>query len=200
MPRIATAPLLAGILIALAACASRPEPVERLNSPNGEPLNGGALGEPACPDALARWLARVDGNGDRRLDRDEARADARAQFARMDLDHNGVIVSSELEAFRADFPLRRTEVIRLPPREDRTRTAANRRGPPGAGEAQEDATASGRSGLADPVMSADRNLDFRVTEAEFLAAVAATFSRLDEDRDGTLAADEVERLCEDLRR
>jgi hypothetical protein len=47
----------------------------------------------------------------------------------------------------------------------------------------------------DPVMSADVNLDNRVTLEEFQAQAARTFASLDRNRDGRLSKDEVEASC-----
>ncbi len=52
----------------------------------------------------------------------------------------------------------------------------------------------------DPVMSADVNLDNRVTQEEFQAQAARTFASLDRNRDGHLSRDEVAATCAPVRR
>src|SRR5947207_754054 len=53
---------------------------------------------------------------------------------------------------------------------------------------------------ADPVMSADTNLDFRVSLAEFLAQARRVYARLDAGADGRLTRmAAVERACGDDR-
>ena len=44
-------------------------------------------------------------------------------------------------------------------------------------------------------MSADTNLDFKVSLAEFLDQAAGLFDRLDMDHDGVLALAEVNQSC-----
>lgn len=72
-------------------------------SPNGEPLSGGPLGQPSCKLALEYWLDRADADHDGRLDRNEFLADARAQFARQDLDHLGYLTTDVLERYREPY-------------------------------------------------------------------------------------------------
>ena len=72
-------------------------------SPNGEPLNGGPLGQPSCELAMNYWFDRAEANHDGRLDRAEFLADARAQFAKMDLDGHGTFTSEEINRYRQPF-------------------------------------------------------------------------------------------------
>ena len=102
------APVLVAALLLLAGCSrfggrDRPEDTGPIYSPNGEPLNGGALGHPSCAAAMAQWFDRVDANHDGAIDRAEFLADAARQFAAMDLDHDGVITPSELAQYRLPF-------------------------------------------------------------------------------------------------
>lgn len=153
-------PLLALAIVAaigLTACSSRQRPPRdggsgvkdtRLTpalmfSPNGEPLNGGALGQPSCSLAMNYWFNRTDANRDGRLDREEFLADARAQFAKMDVNHQGTLTNDALSRYRQPFRqgTRSTEVI-------------------------------------DPVMTADKNLNFIVTPEEFEQHAAAVFTQM----------------------
>lgn len=109
--------LVVAALAALGACAgpSRHGPGDRpgereaftaapqIYSPNGEPLSGGALGQPSCQLATEYWFDRADSNHDGRLDQGEFMADSRAQFARMDLDHLGALTADVLERTREPF-------------------------------------------------------------------------------------------------
>jgi hypothetical protein len=170
----------------------KPRPPEVAVSPNGEPLSGGPLGKLACADAAAQWFGRVDANHDGSIDKGEFMADLRAQFARMDLDHDGFITPDELAAYRAPY-LYRSEG-RTPPAggeakptpEGDTENAPHHR-QRGAGPSH-----ALPSGLADPVMSADRNLDFKVSLDEFVAQGAEVFARLDKDKDGRISRAEAE--------
>ncbi len=161
-------PLAAALLLAagLSACAHHgrhrhPSPPPLFYSPNGEPLNGGPLDHPSCETAMAGWFGRVDANHDGRIDRNEFLADARAQFARMDVEHFGYLTSEELDRYRAPY-------------------RKGTRMPPGGGR--------------DPVMSADADLDFKVTPEEFMAQASETFNRL-AGSDGTIGRDTLPSLC-----
>jgi hypothetical protein len=111
---------MAAVIVALASCAGpggrgradRDGPsggrmaqmaAPILYSPNGEPLSGGPLGQPSCKLAMEYWLDRADSNHDGRLDRNEFLADARAQFARQDLDHLGYLTTDVLERYRESY-------------------------------------------------------------------------------------------------
>ncbi|MFD2234421.1 hypothetical protein [Phaeospirillum tilakii] len=203
MPGLAMAALFG---LALAGCGTAPADgggPERgrpgaapVFSPNAEPLTGGPLGPAgACPAVLADWGRRVGARHDGTLSRAEFLADAEAQFARMDLDHDGFITADELSEYREPFRPRPPEDKPVPP------PGAERGGPPGGGRGgpfggppgapRHHATASS----ADPVMSADTNLDFKVSRDEFLRQAEHQFETLDRDHDGRLDAAELARAC-----
>ena len=148
-------------------------PYEVRFSPNGEPMNGGPRGYPPCDEALGRWFANADLNHDGRLRRDEYLADARRQFAIMDLDRNGEVTPAELGQYRAPYA--------TPPANVDTRMM----GP------------TIRATFPDPVMSADTGLRFRVGLDAFLASGARRFADLSGGPDGTLTRAVVGRLCEE---
>lgn len=193
----------------MAACAGGPPPhppapPPMVTSPTGEPLSGGALGSPSCREALAGWFNRTDSAPDGALGTAELAADAAALFARIDASHDGFVTPPELQAFRLPYrPARRD------PREatDRPRGGSggvppSGRGPgggPGQGRPPQQPRGSGdqspREEAADPVMSADANLDFRVSRDEFLRHVEETAGTLDSDHDGRLDRGEVQALC-----
>jgi len=138
---------------------SRPSPA-LMFSPNGEPLNGGTLGQPSCSLAMNYWFDRTDANHDGRLDREEFLADARAQFAKMDLNSQGYITNDELSRYRRPF---------------REGTRSNN--------------------VIDPVMTADKNLNFMVTSAEFLQHADEAFTQMDADRNGVIDRADLTVYC-----
>ena len=153
-------------------------------SPNGEPLVGGGPGA-SCEALLGQWFDAADLNHDGVIDSAEFMADANRWFAVMDINQDGAVTPDELTTLR----------LKLSP------PAA----PPARGSDEERAERGDRGGFLgfgersprrpserpDPVMSADVNLDNRVTPEEFQAQVARVFAGLDRNRDGRLTKDEV---------
>jgi len=144
-----------------------------LFSPNGEPLNGGKLGRPKCAEATGQWFDRADGNHDGVLDHEEFLADALAQFRRMDLDGDGFVTADEVTAYRLPYL-------------DAGKTEGQRRG-------RGEKALSMPTDADDPVMSADANLDFQVSLAEFTAAAEAKFAVL--AIDGKITRDRMLATC-----
>jgi hypothetical protein len=188
--------ILLGLALMLCGCQhNRPNPQlqamrqGRLYSPNAEPLSGGPLGHPACQAAKGAWFDRLDTGHTGRLDRDTFMADARRQFDRMDLDHDGDITPAELDSFRAPYedPLPQPRA----PRPENQRADRRQSQPI---EPQPHGT-DGVDLSADPVMSADVNLRFRVGKDDFLRQAENVFARLDTDHDGTLSRSEVLATC-----
>jgi Ca2+-binding EF-hand superfamily protein len=140
-----------------------------LYSPNGEPLRGGSLGRPSCEKAMGAWFDRADADRNGRVDRNEFVADARRQFAVMDLDHDGTITPAELDKYRAPY-------MTLPPTGKGKAVRSTDPGP-------------------DPVMSADTKLRFVVTLPDFAAYAERRFAELDRNRNGTLERDEALKMC-----
>jgi hypothetical protein len=179
-------------LIALSACDSLPDfkhkdhaPTQIIYSPTGDPLNGGPLGKPTCAEAMKRWFGRADTNHDNAVTPDEFLADAKAQFQRMDIDKNGYLVSEELERFRMtyrDYPAEKKS--EAAGEHEGGQPSGDRHGKHGSGEGGSNAS------VIDPVMSADTDLDYKVTLDEFVAYSQKTFRGLDTDHTGklTLAA------------
>lgn len=157
-------------------------------SPNAEPLSGGILGNPDCEKAVSGWFKRTDTNHDGFIDKTEFRADAQAQFKRMDLDKAGYLTSEVLDRYRAPY---RPEIINDTPQTEK---------PADKHFTQEKVRSSGNKSpdsehLLDPVMSADGNLDFRVTLDEFLAQSTRNFDVLDSSHDNKLGNEEVLAIC-----
>ena len=167
------------------------EPPGLVFSPNGEPLSGGPLGHPACEAALGGWMDRVDSNRDGVVERGEFLADAETQFARMDLDHDGFVTAAELSTYC--FPYLAGE-----PAETEPGPAAAGDGRPANGARHRASRAVAHAlppDISDPVMSADTDLDFRVSRDEFLAQAGETFAKLDTARDGRVTRDAVLKTC-----
>ncbi len=188
------------ILTGLAACRGHDEDdkvAEHVNatrkiwSPNGEPLNGGSLGHPACRDALGAWFDRVDTNHDGILDFDEYMADAKRQFAAMNLNKDGMLTPAELADYRAPFgpapgfaPL--SEAI--PRKKSGDEDSAESRRRSGKGNIGGD--------LPDPVMLADTKQRNVVSLGDFLAYEKTHFAELDVNHDGKVQKAEVLQDCD----
>jgi len=170
------------VAVSLAGCGGGhrdegPPPVPV--SPNGEPLVGGGPGT-SCADALGRWFDAADLNHDGFLDSAEFMADAMRWFAVMDANHDGAVTPDELTALRLKL---------MPPEAPPKRRAQDdepRRGLFGGGSPRRQP-----GDRPDPVMSADVNLDNRVSLEEFRAQAERVFAGLDRDHDGRLSKDEV---------
>jgi hypothetical protein len=175
---------------------NEPAPVVRIQfSPNAEPLSGGPLGQPKCEDALSGWFDRVDANHDGAIDRDEFLADARLQFGRMDRHHAGYVTPADLSEFRAPYePPQGAEVDGQ--YADQRASDGSRRSSQGdgggRGPRQRGPSVDTR---ADPVMSADKTLSFKVTSEEFIAQANDLFAGLDHNHDGRLTRDAVLGSC-----
>jgi len=174
-------------------------PTYMLYSPNGEPLNGGELGRPTCQQAMSGWFDRLSAVNNGYISREVFLNDAQAQFQRMDIDHNGYIVSEELDRFRE--PYRQQQPARKQDAED----SGESQGGQGKHKRENKGSSGGKSNgsqsdptlsMSDPVMSADMNLDFKVTPQEFLKQAEENFARLDANHDGMLDSTEILATCE----
>lgn len=168
-------------------------------SPNAEPLSGGPLGHPKCEEALAGWFERTDANHDGVIDRDEFMSDARRQFERMDIHHAGYVTALDLSEFRAPYEAPIGDEGTPPGNGLGPSGSGGRRGPGGdieagggRGNQQRNSSVDTR---ADPVMSADKTLSFKVTLADFLAQANDIFATLDRNHDGRVVKDAVIAGC-----
>ncbi len=202
--RLTSALLLCTAAMAVSACSGGlfgghhaddrgPAGYQRIYSPNGEPLSGGVLGHPACEAALSGWFHRVGGGHDGPISHDAFMADAQQQFDRMDIRHSGFITASDLEVFRAPYqdPIAPDPV----PRTDGDHPPGTRHH--GAGGAAQSTRSRGSPVdlSADPVMSADTSLRFKVSREDFIRQAQEAFTHLDADHDGTLSRAEVLQEC-----
>ncbi|HVI51639.1 MAG TPA: EF-hand domain-containing protein [Candidatus Sulfotelmatobacter sp.] len=202
----------ASLFLILTACSHGPDKApppkaQLLFSPNGEPITGGPLGQASCEDAMARWFDRLDSRQSGLLNREDFMADARAQFARMDLDHDGWITPSELSEFRAPYA--------PPPEPMRGGPGGGNGGPGGSGPSGgpngghggpagggspgggSGGSSASRSSVTqeDPVMAADVHLQFRVSQEDFLAQASDVFNRLDKTHKGALSKPDAIAFC-----
>lgn len=173
----------------LASCGHHADenvgPRAMIYSPNGEPLNGGALGRPICRLAMEQWFMRVAKAPDGVLTLEAFLADAKEQFRQMDIDHNGDLTAEELERYRA--PYRQDQ---LPERRQNKDNHDPRGRKPDEERPHEKQTAQ-----VDPVMSADANLDFRVSHDEFMAQAQAVFAAHADKEHHILLRDAAESFC-----
>lgn len=156
--------------------SDRPRPPQQhmISSPNGEPL-GYASDRSRCEALLAEWFSAADTDRNGQLSDAEMYADAVRWFRRADADRDGAITVEELTALRRTIPA------------------------PGAAPQQpERRTRAERDALVvrepDPVMAADINLDFRVSEAELLAMAGRRYATL--SRHGSVDRAAVMAECE----
>jgi len=168
--------------------AEQTTPRYMIYSPNAEPLNGGLLGKPSCQQAVESWFNRVSA-GSGHITKEAFLRDSRVQFNRMDIDHNGYIVSEELDRFRE--PYRQQPAPHKEEKQDTKNKHSN--------DKSKDANDTNQPDLsfttADPVMSADSNLDFKVTPEEFFKQAENVFAKLDANHDGLLDRAEVMTFC-----
>jgi hypothetical protein len=144
----------------LVGCAAKPTVDDHgrlvIYSPTGEPLSGGALGRPACADAIGKWFDRIDANHDGLIDRSEYLEAARRQFKAMDLDKAGLLTPSELAEYRAPYG------IDVDPKKKR--------------HGQEPVLSA--DDRPDPVMAADDKMRFEVSLEQFLRYQNSLFTSL----------------------
>lgn len=139
----------------------------------GSPCSSAPAGEPfRGSQGRQDWLRLVDPASSGGIAVEALVADARRYFAVLDLNHDGAIAGPEVTAYEnAVVP----EILGG--------------GGPGGGR-----QGAGRFGLlndAQPIRSADFNLDYRVTLAEYERKARETFARLDANHDGVLLVGEL---------
>ena len=206
---------LALVALGLAGCgglgggAPPPESTRHriIYGPNAEPLSGGPLGSGKCAEALSAWFDRLDVGHTGAIGLPAFLADAQAQFARMDLNHDGFVTPDELSVYRRPFLVGREDDPPPPAQAvDSEPTGWGRRGQsperpqPGGGgnlDRQYRSSSPPVDISADPVMSADTKLNFKVSTDDFLAQAKDVFRGLNAAHDGRLSRAEVMSWCTD---
>ena len=177
-------------------------------SPSGEPFRQA--------DGAAAWFAQADADHDGAITLAEFRADALRVFRIFDQNSDGVIDGFETAHYENEIApeISQTFAERDRPREsagwggpehghggDRGRGRGDRGGdkegggfpggPGRAGAQREGAARFSYLDIPEPIRSADLNLDWRVTEAEWLKAADKRFAMLDVKSQGRLTPDSL---------
>ena len=183
--------LILSAITALVACGDHLDPSKHgiVFSPNGLPLSGGALGHPNCQEALGAWYDRVATAGS--LKSSAFIADAKRQFAAMDVDHVGLLTPAALSRYRAPYVFtighdHASNKKRRFGRDDNDENNRNERHG-GNHDSSDD--------LADPVMSADRRNRNEVDLADFVIYAGQNFAHLDTNHDGQISREELLSSC-----
>ena len=167
-------------------------------SPMGEPFRKGPKGE--APFNV--WFAQADKDGDKRISQAEFLADAQAFFLKLDADKDGKVVSSEVTAMQQR--LAPEEIKVYGPLEDLVGVEES----VARQQLSDDPTITKRQSIMllerpygaqafgllndiEPVMSADYDVNRRVTPDEFAKAAEHRFARLDLNHDGYFAVAET---------
>ncbi len=178
---IRPAPFVLAALLALSPAAGeaaklppcQPKRAQIFLSPMGEPFR--ARANDPYPSAL--WFAQADTDHDGKLTLGEMLADANKFFTRLDSDHSGEITPTENRAYEDQIaPEIRSQVGREADPVDVPKQVKRKKGaiimPEGAGRWSS-------LPIPQPVISADSDMNRGVTRAEFRAAAAERFARLD---------------------
>jgi hypothetical protein len=179
--------LAAILLMSLTAARAPPPPPENnlFISPAGEPF----LAPSTQPFPIVAWFNGADANHDGKLDADEFRADAVRFFNVLDRNKDGFLVSLEIYIYEHVYvPEILTAQGPPPPVEASTDSDT----PPRARlDTQQGAVQFSLFSEPEPVLSADRNLDGRVSLAEFKAQADRHFAALDPTGRGYLTLDSL---------
>jgi hypothetical protein len=205
---------LAAILVLSASAAGAQEQNNLFISPAGEPF----LAPVSKPYPIVNWFARADANHDGKLDEAEFRADAERFFAVLDRNKDGVIDSREISFYEHNYvpeilPQQGADAGGLLVRVAMQYGAGSGLGDGGFGSGVQSVDPSrvpsdpatprqrldGQQGAVpyslfsspEPVSSADRNLDGKVSLKEFQAQSDRHFAALDTKMRGYLTLDDL---------
>jgi hypothetical protein len=182
---------IAGLAVSASAQDLRtPATINLFISPCGEPFE--ALKKEPYP--IVNWFDGADANHDGKLDIDEMRADAARFFKALDRNGDGVIDGQEVTWYETKLV---PEILAPPSGALETgiiKVVLQDSGSLIDHSAPRDGDAYAHQGASyyslfnepEPVRSADRNFDYRITLAEFLAHSDRHFHALDRDNEGFL--------------
>lgn len=219
-PRLYTAAFVLAAL-ALASCASdqdqpyrAPSQPDRPRStiflsPAGQPFHA-ASGE-AYP--VVQWFAQADRDHDGRITRKEFQADFELFFHILDVNHDGLIDSFEVDDYERKVAPEILSILEQPREAPPTPESGEQgigeivgaRPAPDSGRGNSSARLSvlGASAYSlltasEPVASADADFDGKITLAEFLAAADRRFHTLDAKARGYLTLDGLPRTPDQI--
>lgn len=167
-------------LLASAASAQDlrlPDVTNLFISPSGEPF----IAPKAEPYPVVKWFKQADANGDGKLDIDEMRNDAARFFKVLDRNGDGYIDGADVNFYE----IRIVPEILAPASGGGVAEIQDPDAPQKL-NGEQGAVAYSLFREPEPVRSADRNFDYRITLQEFLAQSDRHFHALDKDNRGFL--------------
>ncbi len=166
--------ILIGGLATLALAASAYAATDtkmNMADPNGDK----AMSKAESTDMAAKIFAKIDVNGDGKIDATDREANEKNHFAAMDSNHDGQISESE---FMAAHATKRSNAMAM---KDQTIADGGKHHMGGAGHKMK---------MMMMLKMADANGDKTVTRDEFMAASAAHFAKVDTNNDGSISVQE----------
>ena len=215
--------LSAGAMLAAVAGTAFAERGER---PNPDADGDGAITRAEMQQHGAQMFARMDANGDGRLDQADREAHRQAMFARADADGDGELSQAEMQAMHEARKQRREDrrAAGSDARRDRMGDRFARLDTDDSGGLSQDELRAGHQAHGDRrgegankrahrgmrgakggpgghamLRTADTDGDGAVSRAEFDAAIAARFARMDGNGDGSVSEAEHEAAREAMR-
>ena len=207
--------VLAAVLVLAAAGAAHAQQSNNLFiSPCGEPF----LAPITAPYPIVAWFEKADANHDGRLDADEFRGDCERFFAKLDRNKDGVLDSGEISVYEhvyvpeilapgradagglkilADYQLQDNSIPTTSYTMDDSTSPPPPRPPL---DTKQGAVIFSLFPAPEPVLSADRNLDGKVTLKEFQAQADRRFATLDVMKRGYLLLADLPKTLAKARR